>query len=895
MVNTVIKVPNRLIQKLSENKQWHANVMNIIENVNDIYSRTPDFFPEYTEHGYKHVNNILNISDCLISDITLKHISARTLGVYLIAAILHDIGMYTTYDTFNSIITNDNTKIDLLDDIFFKSSWKQYLSEIKRYSDKQILRKFGTLNIKFESFKEEIDLSQKDKLIIGEFLRQNHHKLSHYLVNGLFKLGEFDLLQNLNISEKEKDIIGLVTRSHGMEIRDLEEYLNAKYSVISKPINIDVFYIMSLLRISDYLDAGEERASHIIEEMYVKHSQVSKEEFSWNQCLRYDEYIWNYDKKTISVDASPNNANQFVKITKWVESVQKELDLCWAIIGEYYDNNYQFNVRRFDTNILKKEVINEYEKNFYTKEAYFKANPDILKLLIEPLYGNNPSFGVRELLQNAVDACREREEIEKSKKPNYSGKVIINLDIKNKCFTISDNGIGMNINTIVNYFLVAGSSFRRSDTWCKNFLDSEGESTVLRNGKFGIGVLATFLLGDRATIITRNINDDLGWKFDIKLDQDNININRIEIEDYGTTITIPLTNNVIKKFENQFLDNLKWYEWYEDDSPEVIYMKNGKQFRIKNKKQRINFLMEQTLYQSFRWEPSFKEKPITIYNGIIILDMPRFFHVDNYYKFGCRIKVPTIKIEDKNAILPINLARTELLKIPCKEELYIECCKYILAQLLMMDKETILKDNMFITSIFESNLIYSKHGYYINERRFLKHSGVTNVNGVTVNSDNLEKEKFFSKSSEYFEFYLSFNPIISKGYFENKLALAEQSNCFIDGYNYFMKYMYIDKESYEDVKDVLINHRWDFLNIQKIEDYYIIFQKNLSKKDELKYNNCNFKMLCEYDIEVINLDKNDIMMNVLKQYFPPNTFIPYDFEERKKVFAKAFKELKKYM
>ncbi len=41
------------------------------------------------------------------------------------------------------------------------------------------------------------------------------------------------------------------------------------------------------------------------------------------------------------------------------------------------------------------------------KAAFRAADADLLKLLIEPLYGNRFEIGLRELIQNSVDAVRE--------------------------------------------------------------------------------------------------------------------------------------------------------------------------------------------------------------------------------------------------------------------------------------------------------------------------------------------------------------------------------------------------------------------------------------------------------------------------------------------------------
>lgn len=489
--------------------------------------------------------------------------------------------MYITYDNLKEIIKSDTIKIDKLDKYSIKDLWKKYLSELKRYSDKDLIRKFGTTDIQFTSLPESYNnVTTIDKLVIGEFIRQNHHKISHYLINNMIQLGDTGLLKNVDINTQERDLIGLIARSHGDNLRNrnFKEYLELKkYYPYKKHYNIEIFYIMSLLRLADYLDVGEERASYIIYKMYVKNSEISQEEFTWNQYIKYENYNWfDNNSQTVIISAYPESGYYFSKITKWLEAVQRELDLCWAIIGEFYDiNKFKFSIRRIDSNLFQEPVIKNFENKFYPKEVHFETNPDIIKLLIQPLYGDDPSYGVRELVQNAVDACREMEQIKKSEVKTYSGKIKVHIDTTNKSFTIEDNGIGMTADTIVNYYLKAGSSYRRSDDWCNNFLDDDGKSKVLRNGKFGIGVLATFLLGAEATITTKNINDDKGWEFTIKLDQDNIEIKRVEKAEYGTVISVKLSDKAINEFLKEARYDVKWHTWYVDSTPEIEYEIDG--------------------------------------------------------------------------------------------------------------------------------------------------------------------------------------------------------------------------------------------------------------------------------------------------------------------------------
>lgn len=897
-----IIIPDKLLKKLSKQEIWRSNVINVIHNVENIFSREPYFFEEYTDHGILHIKHILDISDKLIPKITLEVITAKTLGIYLISAILHDIGMYITYDNLKEIIESDTIKIDTLDEYSIKDLWKKYLSELKRYSDKDLIRKFGTTDIQFTSFPESHDnITTTDKLVIGEFIRQNHHKISHYLINNMIQLGNTDLLENVSIDKNERDLIGLIARSHGNNLRNrnFEEYLNQTYALYAKPDNVEIFYIMSLLRLADYLDAGEERASHIIDEMYVKHSEISQEEFTWNQYINYESYIWHDNKsQTVIISAYPKSGYYFSKITKWLEAVQRELDLCWAIIGEFYDiNKFKFSIRRIDSNLFKESVIKNFEKKFYPKEVHFETDPDIIKLLIQPLYGDNPSYGVRELVQNAVDACREMEQIKKSEGKTYSGKIKVHIDTKSKSFTIKDNGIGMTADTIVNYYLKAGSSYRRSDDWCNNFLDDDGKSKVLRNGKFGIGVLATFLLGAEATITTKNINDDKGWEFTIKLDQDNIEIKRVEKTECGTVVSINLSDETINKLLKESEYDVKWYNWYVDSTPDIEYKIDGeeKTRNILNLIKNGWYKLKQNEYECYYWSYSYYSFR-NFCNGIVIKHSRRNFNKINH---EIKFNVPNIYIQDNMGICPVNLSRSRLTQIPCHNTLLRECFKYYLAQILKLtfDNDTpkkipfFLKTNEFFHYYSSKlSLIYSQNGFYPIFKPFRKYINITNYKLCCFEENKIIKLDTLEKCSN-----IIMGNIFSVNFFNHNFedSLLKMSR------NTMISHLFINKQFDDYVIDIFNEESYNFENL-KLEDkdnYFLITRKNDTNNYKPDFDLDIFPLViqCNEEYPKNEDEENDIMMKVLKEYFPPNTFIPYDMDKRKEVFSEAFEKLKKYM
>ena len=81
------KLPDRFIAKLEENPSWHANVVKVIENVQDYFYETPYYFPEYTNHGILHIQKVLELCDRLITDESLKEMTAREVAVLVMAVL----------------------------------------------------------------------------------------------------------------------------------------------------------------------------------------------------------------------------------------------------------------------------------------------------------------------------------------------------------------------------------------------------------------------------------------------------------------------------------------------------------------------------------------------------------------------------------------------------------------------------------------------------------------------------------------------------------------------------------------------------------------------------------------------------------------------------------------
>jgi hypothetical protein len=116
------------------------------------------------------------------------------------------------------------------------------------------------------------------------------------------------------------------------------------------------------------------------------------------------------------------------------------------------------------------------------------------------LYSDNRVF-LRELIQNAIDACLLRQLGDK----DYEPAISVSFNDGVSVIAIRDNGIGMNRQWIEKYFLTIGISLYQSG-------NSGGHGPAERLGvsfisQFGIGFLSSFLVAEKIVIKTRKEGD----------------------------------------------------------------------------------------------------------------------------------------------------------------------------------------------------------------------------------------------------------------------------------------------------------------------------------------------------------------------------------------------------
>lgn len=192
-----------------------------------------------------------------------------------------------------------------------------------------------------------------------------------------------------------------------------------------------------------------------------------------------------------------------------------------------------------------------------TVEAYketleFQAEvKQLLKLMIHSLYSNKEIF-LRELVSNASDACDKLRFEALANEHLYDGdsdlKIHIEFDKDARTLTVSDNGIGMSRDEVVeNIGTIANSG-------TKKFIDSlTGDQAKDSHliGQFGVGFYSTFIVADKVTVKTRRAGaaaeHGVLWE---SSGEGNYTLETIEKASRGTEIILH-----IREGEDEFLDS----------------------------------------------------------------------------------------------------------------------------------------------------------------------------------------------------------------------------------------------------------------------------------------------------------------------------------------------------
>lgn len=448
--------------------------------------------PEYTLHDEVHLLRVVEIMGRLIPPLTLERLTPLELAGLILSAAYHDIGMAPSDSEVRALLsaTDASPGEDQKRYLTIKEGYPNLLTRQKR------LRKIG----------RNFEAQEIETWFLVQHLRRTHAErasrllLEHYVGKMIYDGYQFAArLAEVCFSHNEDAASLRGIPAHEL-VRAGGEYCNWRF-------------VAAVLRLADILDFDPKRTPPILFEHLGIRDSVSIRE--WKKHLAITG--WDIKPGRIAFAAQCRDPVIEKCIRDFVRMIDSELLGSGAVLLEMHDPDVHDLAEQYALDLpfhVKTEdiraAVGPSGPLYVYADLSFSLDQDrIVDLLMGLNLYQTPTLFLRELLQNAVDACRHRAalHIQRPELGLYAPHVHVKLLCqKNEWYLeVEDNGMGMEENIVRNFFARVGRSYYRST----DFLQERARHSLdfAPVSQFGIGILSVFMVGDLLTVNTRRFSE----------------------------------------------------------------------------------------------------------------------------------------------------------------------------------------------------------------------------------------------------------------------------------------------------------------------------------------------------------------------------------------------------
>lgn len=196
----------------------------------------------------------------------------------------------------------------------------------------------------------------------------------------------------------------------------------------------------------------------------------------------------------------------------------------------------------------------------------------LLHMMVHSVYSEREIF-LRELVSNAADACDKLRYEALSTPDLLAGqsdfRLDLAIDMEAKTLTISDNGIGMSKDDLIENL---GTIARSGTQGFMDRLTGDAKADVQLIGQFGVGFYSVFMVADRVDVLTRRAGEDVAhiWSSE---GTGKYTITASEKADRGTLITLHMKEDAAEYLDRYRLEAI--IRKYSDHISHPIFLTDG--------------------------------------------------------------------------------------------------------------------------------------------------------------------------------------------------------------------------------------------------------------------------------------------------------------------------------
>lgn len=468
----------------------------------------------FTMHDSNHALKVAHLMWHIIHPDRRNSLTPPEIALLVISAFLHDLGMALSPQQREERLSPES---DLWHHLEVDEDLKKSINQLKEQaSNNQIPEPIRD--------RARRKLYQAEEALLCQDTRERHAtsqryedlltNLQHFHNEEPSKLPDVESCLSFDGDSFRNKLIEICV-SHG---QDLDFLLENDETNIERPrfprdytlgsCTADLHMVAAVLRLADILDFDRERTPSVLFYYLLPTNLASHDDKSvleWSKHLTISN--WHIEKDAIIFRGHCKNHIIHHAVVQFCSNIENE-------IKSTLDT---FSVRKTPSPFnLPTSVQTNVEQHGYTYVPYkFELDDNrVYQLLMGGAIYENPLVAARELVQNAVDACKLKDALtrmyEPQTTPNTTNRITIRYEEPtDQCqepkLTVTDTGTGMDGWILENYFLKVGMSYYNSSDFnnIRFQLQTKNEELDFAPiSEFGIGFLSCFLLADRLKVTT---------------------------------------------------------------------------------------------------------------------------------------------------------------------------------------------------------------------------------------------------------------------------------------------------------------------------------------------------------------------------------------------------------
>jgi hypothetical protein len=466
-----------------------------------------------TWHDPSHALQVAELISEIVSDEGLERLAAHELSLLLLGAYAHDVGQTP------QVARSSAHYAHLLSGQGDLSGPEK--DELQRWLDREERGVQPPIR-----GRDDADAERRARLLTARYANDRH------IETGARWLREqiLDVFRSDDVAELGEDLLCLCASHRAGYSALVAPELDPRFLRRGRVI-IHRRYLACVLRVADVLDFDPERTPTVL---------TSQRGMTLRDALR-----WRRQPHTtlevaadgrVLAEARPSSALHLRVLNEVVDAIEAELRLVHDVDAGAPFRRAPRRTRPLPHQWRLEPVvyrdIRPHDDRFVYIDGAFRPNTTKLLELLggQDLYGTE-AVAIRELVQNAYDAVRERiawqrlldpaplddATIDRLRRLHQVTLQIARRDDGHLWLICRDTGGGMSREIITNYLLVSGSS-RPPEVYNLQRRARAAGFELQRSGRFGIGVLSYFMLADRVEIRTRRcleapMSDGGAWAF----------------------------------------------------------------------------------------------------------------------------------------------------------------------------------------------------------------------------------------------------------------------------------------------------------------------------------------------------------------------------------------------